>query len=570
MKYGAQIIVDTLEQLGVTIVFGMPGTQNVGLYDALRSSRLRTVVSSNEMAASFAANGYYRASGKVGVLTTIPGPGFTYALSGLAEAQLDSAALLHITSTTGDGSSRKFQHQYLDMAAIAAPLVKKVITVTEIEKLADAVVEGFRLTTEGEPGPVLLLFDKSLYQQFADTAASIQLRASTSPDPTALELIAKRVSSASKLVIFAGQGCQDSPKQLKLLADATKAIVMTTNSGRGAIPESDPRSLYYDYSSGGGDTVNELIDACDLVLAIGCKFSHNGSGGFRLKIPKERFIQVDSSDGTLNSNYPASISLVALADKFLEGLLPLVKLPPESVGWDSNDIASWRSRIREEQFNRLRNVPQVMTPVPVSLEKFFAALQSTLPQDACLVTDSGFHQVLTRAFSTIQVPRGLITPADFQSMGFSIPAAIGARASSPHRTIVAIIGDGGMAISGMELLTAVREKLDLKIVVFNDGYLNLIRMQQLQGGLKESAVGLVNPDFALLASSIGANYFALTEDLSGSLAAFVNSSGVSILELFVSDGPGIDRLKLKGTLKRQVRAVVSPTMFQWLKRKIRG
>jgi acetolactate synthase-1/2/3 large subunit len=248
----------------------------------------------------------------------------------------------------------------------------------------------------------------------------------------------------------------------------------------------------------------------------------------------------------------------------------MIKRPAESGGWDSSELNSWKERIREEQFSRLRNVPQVMTPLPLSLEKFFAALQSALPNDACLVTDSGFHQVLTRAYSRIVAPRGLVTPADFQSMGFSIPAAIGAKASSPTRAVVAIIGDGGMAISGMELLTAIREKLDLKVVVFNDGYLNLIRMQQLQGGLKESAVALENPDFELLASALGANYFTLTDDLPGSLGAFVRASGVSILELFISDGPGIDKLKMRGALKRQIRKVVSPTMFQWLKRKIRG
>ncbi len=169
MRSAAEIICDTLEQFGATCVFGMPGTQNVQMFEALRGSKLRTIVTTNESAAAFAANGYYRACGKVGVVTTIPGPGFTFALSGLAEALLDSVPLLHIVSSSGDGSDRPFQHQHLDLAGIARPLVKEVLLVSDISRLAETVARGYKLAESGEPGPVLLVFDKKLFGATADS-----------------------------------------------------------------------------------------------------------------------------------------------------------------------------------------------------------------------------------------------------------------------------------------------------------------------------------------------------------------------------------------------------------------
>ncbi len=336
------------------------------------------------------------------------------------------------------------------------------------------------------------------------------------------------------------------------------------------ISEDDPRSLYYDYSSGGGDSVNEFIAQCDLVLAVGCKLSHNGSGGFKLRIPKEKLIHVDSSERTLNANYPAQLAVQAEAASFLEALLPTIAGAESSNGWPLEAIAQWRGRFLEEEACRLKYVPMLAAGSGLSCEQFFKALRQALPDDSILVTDSGLHQVLTRRYFKVLAPRGLITPADFQSMGFGVPAAIGAAVTSPKRRVVLIIGDGGMAISGLELLTAIREKLNLTVVVFNDGYLNLIRTQQIDGGLGEFGTSLASPDFALLAESLGIGHYLLGDKPEEAISSSVNAPGVNLLEVVLGDSAGFASARIKGKVKRQVRKVVRPALLGWLKNRLRG
>jgi acetolactate synthase I/II/III large subunit len=564
-KLGSEIICDALEQLGATTVFGMPGTQNVPLYEALSKSKLRTITTTNELAATMAAVGYYRASGKTGVVTTIPGPGFTFALTGLAEASLDSCAVLHIVSSSGDGSDRLFQHQYLDLASIARPIVKDVLVVTEVGELAETVATGYRLASSGEPGPVLIIFDKKLYSESGEVKPLIPSPAAVACDPKAAEEVSQALSASRKIAFLVGQGGQGERESIAKLALLLNAAVLTTNSGRGAISEDDPHSLYYDYSCGGGDTVNEFIEQCDLVLALGCKLSHNGSGGFRLRIPREKLIHVDTSERVLNANYPARLAIQTELNSFFKALVPKVS-PAVGRGWSPDEIRQWRTRCSSEQVGRMKSEPMVLAGSTLPVSRFIESLQNCLAENSCIVTDSGLHQVLIRRHACVRTERGLITPADFQSMGFGLPAALGAKVAAPDRAVVAVIGDGGMGISGMELLTAVREKIHLTVVVFNDGYLNLIRMQQLEGGNREHATKLVNPDFAVLAESIGANYFALGENLGESIRTAVTSPGVNLLEVILTDSAGLAGLRVKGVVRREVRKLVKPTVLKKLKK----
>ena len=565
-KYGSDIICDALEQLGVSTVFGMPGTQNVPLYEALKGSKLRAITTSNEMAATLAAVGYYRASGKTGVVTTIPGPGFTFALTGLAEASLDSCAILHIVSSSGDGTQRLFQHQYLDMAGIARPMVKEVLIVNQISELAETVAHGYRLASSGEPGPVLLIFDKKLYTESGEIRPLAPAPAVSPCKSELIDEIVRAMSSSNKMALLAGLGGQAEAESVRRLASLLNAPVLTTNSGRGVIPECDPLSLYFDYSCGGGEAVNDFIAQCNLVLALGCKLSHNGSGGFKLRIPKEKLIHVDASEQSLNANYPARLAVQADLGAFLKSLSPRIA-PAVGRGWSTHDISQWRNRFVAEQTARMKTEPMVAAGSSViSITQFFEAFQKSLPNDAIVLTDSGLHQVLVRRHLQVKGARGLITPADFQSMGFGLPAALGAKLAVPQRPVILVIVDGGMAISGMELLTAVREQIHLTVVVFNDGYLNLIRMQQIEGGNREHATKLGNPDFAMLAEAVGANYFCPGDNLEESIRSAVTAPGVNLLEISLGDSPGLANIRLKGIVRREIRKLVRPTMLTRIKR----
>ena len=551
MRLGAEIICDALEAVGATVVFGMAGSQNIALFDALRASRLRTVVATSESGAAFAANGYSRASGGVGVLTTIPGPGFTFALSGIAEALLDSAALLWIVPSSGDGTGRPFQQQYLDQPAIARALTKEVIEVHEIAALAPAVARAYQLAGADEPGPVLVLVDRHVLTTAGRSTFVRGSAVAPAVDEQAVDAVARALDGARRVALLVGQGGQAAAPRIRTLAECLGAAVLTTSSGRGVISEEDARSLYYDYGLGGGTEMNRFIERCDVVLALGCKLSHNGSGGFELRIPREKLVHVDRSRATLGGSYPARISVHAEVGQFVAALLP--RVAERESGWGAEELAGWRSRLHAEQNSRLSIAPGVLAEQPVPLAAFFEALQHVLPDDSVIVTDSGLHQGFTRGFLRIRSERGLIAPADFQSMGFGVPAAIGAKIAAPDRPVVLVIGDGGMTLSALELMTAVRERLDLTVVILNDGYLNFIRLHQLQVVGRTYGVALDNPDFALLVESLGARHWRLQKDVEATLRSCLSAPGVNVLEVTMTELHGLTRHRLGGIVRRHAR-----------------
>jgi acetolactate synthase-1/2/3 large subunit len=222
-------------------VFGLPGSQNVALYEALRRSSLRTIVATHELAASFMANGYARASGKPGVLLTIPGPGFSYALTGLAEAFLDSAAVLHIAGRQADGPGRRFQLQALDQAAMAAPVVKRVFEVERVADLCSVLEAAYALTLSGEPGPVLvqlparLLSETTGPEAIAPSSTSV---AAADLDPRRIDEVAELLGQAERVLLYVGQGACAAASELTALAETLGAPVVTTTSARGLLPTS--------------------------------------------------------------------------------------------------------------------------------------------------------------------------------------------------------------------------------------------------------------------------------------------------------------------------------------------
>ncbi|HJU26320.1 MAG TPA: thiamine pyrophosphate-binding protein, partial [Rhodanobacteraceae bacterium] len=293
---GAQRIVQALQQLGARCVFGLPGTQNVALFEALRTSQLRLVVATNELSAAMMANGYYRASGRPGVLLTIPGPGFTWALTGLAEAALDSAAILHVTNAPARGPGHRFQLQAIDQAAMAAPLARRVVNVESAGEIAAKIAEAWHECRAGEPGPVLVQVSREVWKQDSTDAVNLTVPTDASPSlPPDAAAVAQALKQARRRVLLLGQGCNDAANEATRLAEHLSAAVVTTTSGRGVVPEDHPLSLGYALAANDADGLNALIDASDLVLAIGCKFSHNGSRGFRLNIPAQKLIHVDAS-----------------------------------------------------------------------------------------------------------------------------------------------------------------------------------------------------------------------------------------------------------------------------------
>ena len=536
---GAERICRTLEALGVDTVFGLPGSQNVALFEALRTSPLQTIVSMHELGASFMANGYARASGRPGVLMTIPGPGFTYALTGLAEALLDSAPVLHILGGPASAPGRHFQLQALDQRAVAAPLVKRIFEVDAADRIETTIREAFSVCLAGEPGPVIVQVPARLLA--ADAADS---GAPPGPVPTPqtppIEEVERRLRQARRPLFYVGQGAFGAERELGELIESHRGLIVTTTSARGLLPEDHPRVLSFDRRN--TEVLNDLVESADLVLALGCKFSHNGAHGFRLRLPADRLIHIDASIEVLGANYEASLILAADVPAVIRSLLEHGRVEAESAerGWSDEELRSWRQRA--EEATRAGAEPIVRGLRPGAMSDFFSTLRRAMPPKSCLVLDSGLHQMLARRYFQVLCPRGLILPTDLQSMGYALPAAIGAKLARPDVPVVALLGDGGFAMSGMELLTAVRERVPLTVVVFNDGYYGLIRKQQLGAYGHAYGTTLLNPDIRGIAKSVGARYVRLDDDAESRLEQAIGGKEVTVIEVLLRD-PGRRRLR---------------------------
>jgi len=570
---GAELLCNTLESLGVEHVFGVPGTQNILLYDALKRSGIRSVLATHELAASFMANGYYRASGRVAPLVTIPGPGFTYALTGLAEALHDSAAVLHIVGQPAARAGKKFEFQALDQGGIAGPIAKWVYCANRVDEIPGMVAEAYGLALSGEPGPVVLQWSR-------EALAGIPTRRFDPPSPGTVgeplpgdllvEEAATLLGTARRPVLLAGQGAAGAAELVQQLAELIASPVFTTASGRGILPEDHALALGFDLVRSEIGILNEMIRLSDCIVALGCKFTSAGTGGFLLELPTDRLIHVDASEDVLGANYPARLSILGSVEPVLDRWIPAVRrfVRPSDGGWTCKEIENWKKRLRVMPESSVPE-PVVHGVTPATAGSFFAALRRVLPRNGIVATDSGLHQGLVRRHFDVLAPRGLIMPSDFQSMGFGLPAAIGATLAAPERPVVVVIGDGGFAMTGMELLTAVREKIPLTVIVFNDGKLNLIRLQQFANFGRSKSVELLNPDFGAFAAAVGARYALVEGNVEEVLRSAVESAHVTLIEVRAGDSPAIHFARAKGFTRETARRVLGPGVARWIKNRLR-
>jgi acetolactate synthase-1/2/3 large subunit len=384
-------------------------------------------------------------------------------------------------------------------------------------------------------------------------------------DVAKLDSIVALLRSARRPVIYAGQGCNRASNELIKFAELVNAPVIMTRSGRGVVPMDHRLALAFDYNTNGAIGCNALLAAADLILVLGCKLGHNGTAGFRIEFPPDKTVRVDSSAHVLRANYPAAVGICAAIAEFLSAVLARQTEFSSAGKWTDADLVTWRNP-RAVEWGDGPAEPKFTTSPNGSAKYLFDMLRRTMPRDVAIVTDSGLHQVLTFRYWRSLCPAGIIAPSDFQSMGFGIPAAIGAKFACPERHVVAIIGDGGLAMAGLELLTAVREKLQLSVIVFNDGALGQIRVQQLSDFGAAHATTLFNPDFSAFAESIGADHVLFDSNL-GSEA--LNRPGVTLVEVPIEDSVAIKATRAKGTARRAATAIGGRGALRWLKSQLR-
>lgn len=506
MRSGAELIVDALRASGADRVFGIPGVQNLELFDALREAALETVLVTHELCAAFMAEAHSRVTGRPGCCALVPGPGLTNAFTGLGEALLDSSPVVVIIPGPRNDTALRFQLHQIPQADLARPITKAVIRAERVEEIYPGVRRAFQVAAGGEPGPVVVEVPYNLFMARAEAVEPTPAAAPPEPDSAAIDKILSLLRAAKRAGIYAGFGASDARDDLLRLAELLQAPIATTLGGRGVVPEDYPLSVGFGFGPSGTAIAEEVFRECDVVLAVACKFGEVPTGAYGMK-PPEKLIHIDINPDVLGKNFPATACLAADARPALRRLVE--SLEQERRPADQaliRKIAEARAEFAA-RVERAENWETSVNPA-----KLLWALRRLAPRDAIVTTDSGGHQFWVAEYFPVYERRSYLTPTDYQAMGYSVPALIASQLAFPERRVIGVVGDGSFLMTGPELLTASRLGLKPLVLIFNDGELGIIREAQQRIFKRISAVTLHNPDFAALARAYGAAYFRIARD----------------------------------------------------------
>jgi acetolactate synthase-1/2/3 large subunit len=508
---GGEIVVRALEDEGIRFAFGIPGTHNIELYDALGDSRsVRPVLVTDEQSAGFMADGLWRASGSMGCANLVPGAGLTHALSGVAEAFMDGVPMLVLACGIRRDVRKAFQLHDVDQLAIAAPVTKGTFRPATGDELYRAIRDACALARSGTPGPVMVEVSVDLYLFRHDVDASAWGAGATimAPAPTAeavrvaVELL---TAPGAKPFCYAGLGAREAQSELVALAERLEAPVATTIQGKGVFPESHPLFLWNGFGNQAPEFVRDIVDTRNVTLALGCRFSEVGTGGYGLT-PPGHLIHVDINPEALGRNFPAELAVVTDAGAFLRAVLEaLPTAPPPADDTLRSGIRAGHAAVRKGWGER--KSPGRVTPF-VLLE----AMQRRFGLETIYVTDSGNGTFLAMEGLRLDRPGKFLSPVDYSCMGYSVPAAIGAKLGRPDAPVVALAGDGAFLMTGLEVLTAANQGIPVAVFVLRDRELAQIAQFQSTAFNRRTASAL--PDYHLggLAEGMGVEWLPLDRD----------------------------------------------------------
>jgi len=505
---GAELVVRALEDAGARLAFGIPGTHNIELYDALnRSDTVTAILVTDEQSAGFMADGVSRSSGSVGVVNVVPGAGVTHCLSGVAEALLDGIPIVVLAAAIRRDTGRSYQLHEIDQAAILRPVTKAVLRPERAADIYSTVRRAFALAQEGTPGPVAVEIPAEFYlltHEVADPPGGSSPAATNDRAAPAAEAAraASIINGAGKVLLYAGNGARGAGQILVELAETLGAPVATTIQGKGAFPEHHPLWLWNGLGATVPSPLRTVAEGCDTMLAIGCRFAEVGTGSYGFT-PPPTVVHVDINPEVFGRNVPATLAVEADAAAFLEALLPLVD-DRGQWGEAAEQIANGH-RLVHEEWKRETSAARV---TPAAL---FAALQRLAPE-AIYATDSGNGTFLAVEHLRLDRPGRFLAPVDFSCMGYSVPAAIGAALANPGRDVVALAGDGAFLMTGLELATAAAYKAGVVVCLLRDGELAQIAQFQRTVMAKTASSTVAAYDVAAFAGTTGAAYVPCARD----------------------------------------------------------
>ncbi len=510
-RTGAQIVWEMLKREGVEVVFGFPGGAIMHTYHPRQDYGIRHVLVRHEQCAAHAADGYARASGKVGVVMVTSGPGATNLVTGVATAMMDSAPIVCITGQVPSAMIGSDAFQETDITGITLPITKHNYLVTDVDDLAGIIHEAFYIARSGRPGPVLIDLPKDVQKtetEFAAPEGAVDLPGYRTTAPVVTDLIhqaAELINLAQRPVILAGHGVlmSGATQVLRTFAEKTQTPVALTLLGKGGFPESHPLTLGM-MGMHGEAFVNQAIQEADLLLAFGMRFDDRVTGKLDQYASKARKIHVDLDAAELNKIVAVDVAIQGDLRQVLEQVIPLVETASHHE-WVTQ-IGVWRD---ETHARDIANRPQNgRLLAPHVIKAIWEASQG----EAVVVTDVGQHQMWAAQYYPLDGPHPLITSGGLGTMGFGLPAAIGAQIARPDEEVWAIVGDGGFQMSAQELGTVVQEQLPLRIALLNNSYLGMVRQwQELFYEQRYESTHLLNPDFIRLVEAYGIRGWRVTD-----------------------------------------------------------
>jgi len=501
---GGRILWECLEREGVKTVFGYPGGAILPAYDALRYSSIRHILVRHEQGATHMADGYARATGGVGVAVATSGPGATNMVTGIATAMMDSSPIVCITGQVGSKLLGSDAFQETDITGVTLPITKHNYLVTHADDIAPAVREAMYVAKSGRPGPVLIDITKDAQQgagSYDWDAAAPKMRGyrpDLSPAPAEYEKALKLIAEAKRPVILAGHGILVSGAQREVQAFAEKTCipVAMTLLGLGELPASHVLNLGM-MGMHGEAWVNKTIQDADLLLAFGMRFDDRVTGNLKNYAPNAKKIHIEIDPAEINKNVKVDVALVGDLKHILQELLPRVAQANRSDWIEHIHSLKGDTAVRD-----IQNLPD--NGHLYAAHVINDLWHETRDRDTIIVTDVGQHQMWEAQYYKHEHSRSLVTSGGLGTMGFALPAAIGAKVGRPDADVWVVVGDGGFQMTMAELATIVQENLKINIAIINNGFLGMVRQwQEFFYERNYEATPLLNPEFAKLAEAYG-------------------------------------------------------------------
>jgi acetolactate synthase I/II/III large subunit len=515
---GARILLECLKMEGVDTVFGYPGGTVINIFDELYSFKeIINILPRHEQAAVHAADGYARVTGKVGVAIATSGPGATNTVTGIATAYMDSIPLVVITGQVPTALIGNDAFQEVDIIGITRPCTKHNFLVKNVKDLALIMKKAFYIARTGRPGPVLVDIPKDVQIAVTDFKypESVELRAykpTLEGHPRQIEKAAAMLLAARKPVLYVGGGVilGNAAEELHSLATTLQAPVTTTLMGLGSFPEDDHLSLGL-LGMHGTYYANMAVTECDLLVAVGARFDDRVTGKISAFAPHAKIIHVDVDPTSIKKNVRVDLPIVGNVKEVLAKFLSVVEGQQTEVDAHKEGAKPWLDEI--DKWKAAHPMAYKQSATIIKPQFVIQKLKELCDPDAIIATDVGQHQMWTAQFFGFTRPRTLLTSGGLGTMGYGLPAAMGAQAAFPQRQVIAVCGDGGFQMNLQEMATLVQNKLPVKICIMNNNYLGMVRQwQELFFEKRYSHTVMDLPiDFVMLAKAFGAAGFQATK-----------------------------------------------------------